>query len=124
MFGHFRPERVKQVLQRLESALGHKQTFGGSKRMSGLPPKADIRRSDQTSASCSTGITGLRHSARAKHLSQRLVRAGDVGHFTFSILHVQRAAPRRHVAGTACRDPDGKFSLAGEGGSHRKMRAG
>ena len=40
------------------SQMGHKQTFAGSKRKSGLPPKPDIKRSDQTSTSRATDITG------------------------------------------------------------------
>jgi hypothetical protein len=45
-------------IERLISDLGHRLTFAGSKRKSDLPPKPDIKRSDQTSASRATDITG------------------------------------------------------------------
>jgi len=40
------------------SALGHKQTFAGSKRKSALPPKRTSGVPDQALASCSTDIIG------------------------------------------------------------------
>jgi hypothetical protein len=43
MFGHFRPERIKQVLQRLESAAGQKAISKPRRRMP-LCPRASPTR--------------------------------------------------------------------------------
>jgi hypothetical protein len=68
MFSHFRPGRLKQGLQRLESAQGQKRRFGDVRVTSALPLKADIQRKLRYVSKVPTADISAKTERRCKNL--------------------------------------------------------